>query len=378
MRTKDGRATAEIPVGRIFKKSWHAFLIIFLWLMAYTTQLAARPQAGEPPVTDANIAAFMAAWQAYADETNALPRQEGCRPEFMASTPNVARKGAVVMFHGFGGCPQQFFELGRLVSAHGFDVMLPLLPGHGAARQPGGQDDLLRLPTAGDGEARYTGLARRMNEIMALSPDSKVIVGFSLGGAVSFNANMQAPALYDRQLLLSPMFAIRGGAFVEGLAGFFGRLPGVRNIIVKPASKRRECRDWAAAGRAGFCDYRLKHVVALLNLEEMNRQMYRESAFTTPVQIVAAGDEDYVSNGQIETFAERQAENGPISLCFMPADVPHEMLSPYENSDVAMYWLRELLGHSVSFIADSNFFPQRSVAPEDTTDKSECRIRAPD
>jgi alpha-beta hydrolase superfamily lysophospholipase len=371
------RTAENLPDSRPGKTMWCALPIIISWFTACTMQPATSVQTNMHPIIDPDIAAFMSGWQAYADEIDAVPRQNGCRARFMPAAPAIPRKGAVVMFHGFGGCPQQFFELGRLVSAQGFDVILPLLPGHGAKPELDGNDDLSRLPTADDWEARYAGLARRINEIMARSPGTRVIVGFSLGGAISLNANMQAPALYDRHLLLSPMFAIRGGAFVEGLAGFLGRVPGVRNIVVKPASKRQECRDWESAGRAGFCDYQLKHVVALLQLEEMNRRMYRESVFTTPIQIVAAGDEDYVSNEQIVTFVEQQAANGPISLCFMPADVRHEMLSPFENSDLEMYWLGDLLGNSISFITNSGFFPQQSAAEETTTGSPPCRIHAP-
>jgi alpha-beta hydrolase superfamily lysophospholipase len=371
------RTTAKFPAIASGKRFWRTLLFIFFWLTACTTQSSGRVQTSAPPISDPNIAAFISGWQDYADQINALPPQDGCQPEFMRATPAIPREGAVVMFHGFGGCPQQFIELGRLVAAQGFDVLLPLLPGHGAVPGLDGKEDLSRLPAADDGETRYAEHARRINEIMARSPGTRVIVGFSLGGAISFSANMQAPALYDRHLMLSPMFAIRGGAFVEGLAGFLGRVPGVRSIVVKPASKRQECRDWESAGRAGFCDYQLRHVVALLQLEETNRRIYRESGFSTPVQIVAAGNEDYVSNEQIVNFVRQQEAKGPISLCFMPADVPHEMLSPYENSGIDMYWLNDLLGNSVSFITGSGFFPEQNAAQETKSDESACRIHAP-
>jgi esterase/lipase len=331
--------------------------LIIIWpIAACAPRIDLDRQTAKPPAAQADLEAFSGEWKHYADEVNALPRQEGCEPQFLPASRSVSRRGAVVMFHGFGGCPQQFLELGNRVSAEGFDVLLPLLPGHGVVPKDG-KDDLSRLPTSKDWDTRYAGLAQRMNEIMTRSPGTKVIVGFSLGGAISLNANMQAETLYDRQLLLSPMLAIRGGAFVEGLAGFMGRVPGIRNIVVKPAARREECRAWQAAGRAGFCDYQLKHVVALLNLQDLNDALYEQESLITPVQIVAAGDENYISNDTIVSFTERQRANGPVSLCFMPADVPHEMLSVYENAGREMYWLDDLLTDAVLFIAGKDFFP---------------------
>jgi hypothetical protein len=278
------------------------------------------------------------------------------------------------MFHGFGGCPQQFFELGQRVAEYGFDVLLPLLPGHGLLAGQTGQDDLSLLPGAKASESRYAELALRMNEIMARSPGTRVIVGFSLGGAISLNANLQANGLYDRQLLLSPMLAIRGGAVIEGLTEFFGKIPGIRNIIVKPSAFRKECKDWQTAGRAGFCDYRLRHAVPLIDLEEQNGELYRQVTLATPIQIVGAGDERYISNNQLVSLTEQQRQNGPISLCFMPDDVPHEMLSAYENVGREMYWLVDLLNNAVAFIVDGEFFPSANNLDQDPGVSPKCLI----
>jgi pimeloyl-ACP methyl ester carboxylesterase len=346
-----------------------AFPVILLSVSACQNQPVAQ-DLQDPVVAQPDIQAFTDDWQTYADEVNQVPRQAACQPQLLSAAPTVERRGAVVMIHGFGGCPQQLTQLGAMVAARGFDVLLPLLPGHGVLPTPEGDDDLSRLPTAKDGASRYTGLARRMNEIMAKSPGEKIIVGFSLGGAMSLNANLQQRELYDRQLLLSPMFAIRGGAFVEGLARFLGRIPAIKNKIVKPAKAREACDGWQAAGRAGFCDYRLKHAVALLDLEKLNRDWYRQQPFKEPVQIVAAGDEDYVSNDEIVSFVEQHQSVGPISLCFMPDDVPHEMLSPYENAGTEMVWLQGLLDNAILFITESRNFPV--ITDPDRVERPDC------
>jgi len=340
--------------------------------------LAACSSAGRvrpsPPVEAGDLAAFRGAWETYAGQVNASERQPDCRPRFIAAETAGTRRGAVVMFHGFGGCPQQFFALAERVAAHGYDVLLPLQPGHGLLPAANGDDNLQRLPQPGEKVNRYGELAVRMNAIMARSPGEKIVVGFSLGGAVSLNASLNAPDLYDRQLLLSPMLAIRGGGFVEGLVAVLGHAPGVRNLVVKPGPVREQCHKWQAAGRAGFCDYRLKDVIALLELEDINQALYDEHPLKMPIQVIAAGDEKYVSNARIAELVAQQSQHGPISLCSLPADVPHEMLSAYENTGRDMYWLDGLLNGAVGFIVDGRFFASAPDKGETGAVAAGCRL----
>jgi len=336
-----------------------------LGLLLNATISAAAAQAGN--------AAFAAAWQRYVEQAVETPRQDDCVPRLYVATPDRERQGAVIMYHGFSGCPQQLFELAERVAAQGYDVLLPLLPGHGADPLSDGDDDLTQLPNHKTWP-RYTELAARMNDIMAKSPGTRVAVGFSLGGAMALNATLRTPDRYDRLLLLAPMLAIRGGGFVEGAAGLLGRLPGARGIVVKPRKFREECDQWQAAGRDGFCDYRYENAAALVEVAQRNRALLDETRLTLPIQIVGAGDENYVSNPELLQIAASQAENGPIELCFLPEDVPHEMLTPYENADREMYWLEGLLRVLVGFVVDGEFVPERQYRGADQNASPACVI----
>jgi len=329
---------------------------IFAAILLLTACSAPSWLRSPPPVETDNLSAFQEAWNTYTNEVNSLPRQRDCVPRFIPASTTKERRGAVVMFHGYSGCPQQYFTLAAQVAAKGYDVLLPLHPGHGLQPDANGDEDLSRLPQSNDEQNRYAEFAVRMNDVMAHSPGKKIVVGFSLGGAIALNASLNAPDLYDRQLLLSPMLAIRGGAFIEGLTGVLGKTPGIRNLVVKPAGVREMCAAWQAAGRAGFCDYRFKDVIALLEIEDINNALYAEQPPTIPIQIITAGDEKYVSNPRIAAFVEQQREHSPVSLCTLPEDVPHEMLSPYENPERQMYWLTGLLAGTVDFIVNGKFF----------------------
>jgi len=326
-----------------------------------------------PPAEAEDLAAFHTAWETYANAINSNELQHDCVPRLIPAATTVKRHGAVIMFHGFSGCPQQYFTLAAQVAAHGYDVLLPLHPGHGMKLDSNGDDVLSRLPKSNDGQNGYGEFAVRMNDIMARSPGEKIVVGFSLGGAIALNASLNAPNLYDRQLLLSPMLAIRGGAFVEGLIATLGKAPGLRNMVVKPMGTRNLCEKWYATGRAGFCDYRLKDVIALLEIEDINDTFYEEHPPTLPIQIIIAGDEKFVSNPRIEKLVEQQRKHGPISLCSLPEDVPHEMLSPYENRERHMHWLDGLLLGAVGFIVEGKFLASEPNDEQPTPSASACR-----
>jgi hypothetical protein len=132
-------------------------------------------------------------------------------------------------------------------------------------------------------------------------------------------------------------------------------------MIVKPFGVRDECKQWTADGRAGFCDYRLDHTVALVELAERNDELLAITDLAMPIQVIGAGDEKYVSNGKISNLANGEIPASSTSLCFLPEDVPHEMLTPHENAGREMHWLEGLLNGLVKFVAAGYPVPTRPL-----------------
>jgi alpha-beta hydrolase superfamily lysophospholipase len=311
------------------------------------------PRAAAPVRPDADdreaFARFDAAWAEYLATLAGADLQFGCRPRRYRPPPGMPRRGAVLALHGFSACGQQFFQLGPLLAEQGFDVLVPMLPGHGAPAGPDGEEDLSGVPTAENWTSSYGGLAAAMNRVMAESPGERVLVGYSLGGTVAINAAHRAPGVYDRMLLITPLIAIRGGGFIEGLGDLLGRTPGMNNWRVKPRNMQAECEAWTAAGRAGFCDYRLKHVSALVRLERQNRKWSEERPLSLPIQVILADDDKVVSNSAIERLVKEQRAHGPVAACVLNGGVPHEVLTPYENVGREMTWLDEFLRLATEF-----------------------------
>ena len=129
-----------------------AFLHLHLSLALILLAIAANPaQAGPGDLT----AAFDAAWETYETETNGKGLQFGCQPRRYRPPPDVPRRGAVVAFHGFSACAQQFFQLAPLLATMGFDVLVPMLPGHGLLRAPDGTEQLDEVPTGANWAKAY-------------------------------------------------------------------------------------------------------------------------------------------------------------------------------------------------------------------------------
>jgi alpha-beta hydrolase superfamily lysophospholipase len=296
---------------------------------------AAGAAMAAPP--DPAAESFRRAWQVHAEVANAGPLQPGCAATFLPAQGQ--RRGAVLALHGFGGCAQQFTGVAPRLAAEGFDVLMPRLPGHGRPPAADGREDLTGVPTAADWQARYDGFIAGLDGVMQQSPGTRVLLGFSAGGALALRAVAQQPGRYQRLVLLAPLTGIRGGAAVERLAWQLGRVPGLAALDVKHFGPRAECEAWQATGRGGFCGYELRHAAGLVGLARAVRSDWQDRALPLPTLLLIAGTERYVSNEAALGFAAAQGLLGaPLVATVLPG-VPHEMLTPYENVGRNMDWL---------------------------------------
>ena len=77
---------------------------------------------------------YVAAWDSYVADTMGRPQgvRQDCAPmRFPAVGPEF--KGVAVVWHGFSSCPQEISLVAPPLAARGYDVLLPLMPGHGNA-----------------------------------------------------------------------------------------------------------------------------------------------------------------------------------------------------------------------------------------------------
>lgn len=117
------------------------------------------------------------------------------RPFTLTHDDGAEHPGAL-MIHGFTGTPDELRPTAEIAHAAGFDVEVIGLPGHGA--------DIARFRAVTGAEWRAAALAAwsRFRRRRGRS----VLVGYSLGGALSLHA--AAEATPDAMLLLAPLIRI--------------------------------------------------------------------------------------------------------------------------------------------------------------------------
>jgi carboxylesterase len=134
--------------------------------------------------------------------------------------------GALVL-HGFTGTPGSVSGVAEALSAAGFVVEAPLLPGHG-----GTMDDLLAT-----GWADWSGAVERVHEDLARRCSQLVVVGLSLGGSLTCWLAAQHPDIAGIACV-NPMIEPVADSFLDMLeqliASGFASVPAYSSDIARP------------------------------------------------------------------------------------------------------------------------------------------------
>ena len=141
----------------------------------------------------------------------------------------IVRPGALVL-HGLTGSPQGVAGLGAALGAAGFDVEMPLLPGHGTS-----PEDLVACgwhDWAAAAEAAYRRLAARSGPVVA--------VGLSVGGALAASVASGNPEVLGLAVV-NPLVDPPAEDFLDTLERFLAAgerfLPGVGGDVADPEAR---------------------------------------------------------------------------------------------------------------------------------------------
>jgi pimeloyl-ACP methyl ester carboxylesterase len=174
------------------KKRLVSLILCALMAFACQSHYSARqsPELERPPA-ELNL------WNRYVnEELGADAIMEECRPRIMRADPHRVRRGLVMFIHGYSSCPQEFAALVERLTEEGFDVYLPLLPGHGRKAAP---------PALGERPDLVQSFVAKMNAIAQLATrGDKVLAGLSGGTSLAMEAALAAPQLWDRLLFYAP------------------------------------------------------------------------------------------------------------------------------------------------------------------------------
>jgi esterase/lipase len=130
---------------------------------------------------------------------NTLPiKNEACRPKFFfypQPTPKVC-----LFFHGFTAGPYQFEPLGKALFEAGYNVLIPLQPGHGVA----GKWDSDNPPPLPSEIEIYQQFAFSWLEIAQKLGNEVIVGGLSTGGNLAAWLALERPQQIERSLLFAP------------------------------------------------------------------------------------------------------------------------------------------------------------------------------
>ncbi len=125
-------------------------------------------------------------------------RDETCRSQFLLQSSPTAK--VIVFFHGFTATPEQFVPIGEAFFQAGYNVLIPLLPGHGQA----GDWNEAYPPPLPENPFIYQEFGQNwLKQAQALG-DRVVLGGLSGGSTLAAWLSLKYPQQIDRALLFAP------------------------------------------------------------------------------------------------------------------------------------------------------------------------------
>ncbi len=300
-------------------------------------------------------------WKTHLDDVKTSgDLQKGCQPFYKLAKGKTV--GSVMLFHGFTACPQQYEEIAGLLSNNGYNVFVPLLPGHGKTPirvQGKFTDESTKLPDVKSTDI-YTNFSRTMGGLLKDEPGTKVAGGLSVGGVIAAKAILENPDVYKRGFLMAPFFNAAGSVSLL--------LPALGGLVPNKEHGWGEgCEKERSLGRAGYCNFKITHVAAvrkfgLDTLKKINN-------IKIPIQIIGVEKDPAASNSAIAE-ANRSLANG--QGCFLAKGANHSMLSRHDNVDTNMFWLSSLTQQISRFIDTGKNF---DIVGESEYGMGLCRSR---
>ena len=336
--------------------------------------LQSIPQQGDLPSYGENV------WRRYLAsiplaEQRGEAIQKDCYPRILR--PSGPIKGVAFLLHGFTACPQQFLEIAEQLTAQGYEVVLPLHPGHGYTPLEKTSDNLQHLPNQGNFNQIYGNFVKSMVEMAReYKGMDRVVAGLSLGGSMAVYAGIEGQDVWTRQLIMVP--ALEMAVPSSLLAGTLNNLnnlsgDGIFNQSLTKwifnfrtgwgvgcANERSQAKP-----RAGICDFLLGNIVG------MNQFGYNTAEKISPTRIktqfvLVEGDGAISNKKALEAAAsmsagpEIQSNPNLLQLCVLPKDLGHSFLSRFDSPAQDKYWIPGLNRELTKFIVKGDFVRQDS------------------
>ncbi len=226
-----------------------------------------------------------------------------------------------LFFHGFTAGPYQMEPIGQHFHRAGYNVVAPLLPGHGRAGQ-WTKDNPPPLPT--DPEV-YQQFGLQWLNLAALLGKHVVVSGLSGGGTLAGWLALERSAQVHRAILCAPYLSASSKVidlFVKKVDTYFAWATATPDPDLNPP---------AVLGYPGFSTPALR---AVLELGQLCQQRVKQAP-VAPTFTISSESDRAVSNFDHQHFFEAALRHQPISwhtLFNRVLDIPHTMMTEQEGN----------------------------------------------
>jgi esterase/lipase len=245
---------------------------------------------------------------------NTLPiKNEACCPKFFfhpEPTPKIC-----LFFHGFTAGPYQFEPLGKALFEAGYNVLVPLQPGHGVA----GKWDKDNPPPLPSEIEIYQQFALSWLEVAQKLGDKVIVGGLSSGGNLAAWLALERPQQIERSLLFAPSLR-SNNAIVDFL------------VEVLPIYY-----EWLNKDNSGNFGYDGFLIPSFRIFLEMGKEILErvEKEPTVPMFVTYSESDRAINHHEIEILFEALLKQQPKSWYHRfdkSLEIPHTMMTKAEGN----------------------------------------------
>ena len=240
-------------------------------------------------------------------------KNEACRPKFFFHPEPTAK--VCLFFHGFTAGPYQFEPLGKALFEAGYNVLVPLLPGHGVV----GKWDKDNPPPLPSEIEIYQQFAFSWLEVAQKLGNQVIVGGLSTGGNLAAWLALERPQQIERSLLFAPSL---------------GSNNAVVDFLVEVLPIYYEWLNKDNSGNFGYDGFLIPTFRIFLDMgKEILSRVEKEP--TVPMFVIYSESDRAINHHEIEILFEVLLKQQPKSWYHRfdkSLEIPHTMMTKEEGN----------------------------------------------
>ncbi|WP_017316932.1 alpha/beta hydrolase [Mastigocladopsis repens] len=240
-------------------------------------------------------------------------RNDACRSKFFFHPHPTAK--VCLFFHGFTAGPYQFEPIGETLFDAGYNVLVPLQPGHGVAGNWNG-DNPPPLPTERE---IYQEFALSWLKVAQQLGQQVIVGGLSTGGNLAATLALEHPQQIEKALLFAP--------YISGNNA-------IVNFIVEVIPIYYEWLNKDNPGNFGYDGFQIPALRIFLDMgQEMAGRI--ENNLAVPMFIISSESDQAINQSELQDFSRATIKQQPKSWYYRfdkIFDIPHTMMTDAEGN----------------------------------------------